>query len=142
MRTLTPSAFVLECLGGMVSGRNLKPNSNLIAHVMRKIFTAPSATPNDEYVVVGVPFYNLDYGIDATGIAVEELFNGEADLVNGQNAEAIIGDILQMYLLPIARPGVSQAQIRLNTAFCDTLISHLIYFGYWYRMDHYSNDLH
>lgn len=141
MRTLTPSAFVLETLGGFLSGSNIQ-NSNLVANVMREIFTTPADYPTTEPITIGLRPGTIDLAMEHTGHVLSELYHGEADLANGHETLPVIGDILKKFILPLAMQSVTQAQIHLNVTLSDVLIQHLIYFGHWYRMDHYPVVLH
>lgn len=141
MRTLTPSAFVLESLGGFLSGSNIQ-NSNLIANAMREIFTTPADYPTTEPISIGLRPGTVDLAMEHTGHVLRELHNGETDLINGQETLPIIGDVLKKFIIPLAMQPVTQAQVHLNVTLSDALIQHLIYFGHWYRMDHYPVELH
>lgn len=141
MRTLTASAFVLETLGGFLSGANIE-NSNLVANVMRHIFKSPADHPTNERVQLGISPMTIDLAMEHTGHVLRELQNAEADLVNGQDPVAIVADIVKKFIMPLVMQESSTAQIRLNTVMCDVLIQHVLYFGYWYRYDHYPVELH
>lgn len=141
MRTLTASAFVLESLGGFLSGSNIT-NSSLLANAMRHIFQTPADCPTDEKIQLGIVRQTIDLSMEHTGHVLRELQNAEVDLINGQDSVVIVADILNKFIMPIVTKESSTAQIRLNTTLCDVLIQHVLYFGYWYRYDHYTNELH
>lgn len=141
MRTLTASAFVLEALGGLLHVDCIADN-NLLANVMREIFTSPNDNDLNEPVRIGVESQYIDLGRDITRHSIGELVRGEADLVSGQEIHVIIADLFHVFIMPLVQQEPTTAQIRLNTKLCDVLVNHLTYFGYWYRLGHYPVTVH